>query len=202
MLVAHGSTAYHLAMTTTDLLPFTGNPEADQLLVDDPRALLIGFALDQQVTLQKAFSGPLELQKRIGRLDAKRIAAMDPAELDTVFRTPPALHRFPGNMAKRTQEMCAYLVERYDGDAARIWREAKDGADLHARLLDIPGFGPMKAGTLVAILGKRLGVAPAGWEAYVPDHMTLGDVDSAETLHEYQAWKGARKAEQRAAAGR
>ncbi len=186
---------------TTAHLPFTGNPDADQLLVDDPLALLIGFALDQQVTLQKAFSGPLELSKRIGGLDARAIAAMDPAELDTVFRTPPALHRFPGNMAKRTQEMCAYLVERYDGDASRIWREAKDGADLHARLLDIPGFGPMKAGTLVAILGKRLGVAPAGWEAYVPDHMTLGDVDSPESLREYQTWKGARKAEQRAAAG-
>lgn len=197
-----GTTAYHQAMTTTDLLPFTGNHEADQLLVDDPLALLIGFALDQQVTLQKAFSGPLELSRRIGGLDAKRIASMDPAELAKVFRTPPALHRFPGNMAKRTQEMCAYLVQRYDGDASRIWREAKDGADLHARLMDIPGFGPMKAGTLVAILGKRLGVAPAGWEAFVPDHMTLGDVDSADTLHEYQTWKGARKAEQRAAAGR
>jgi len=189
-------------MTTTTLLPFTGNPEADQLLVDDPLALLIGFALDQQVTLQKAFSGPLELQRRIGGLDARAIATMDPAKLDEVFRTPPALHRFPGNMAKRTREMCAYLVERYDGDASRIWREAKDGEDLYARLMDIPGFGPMKAGTLAAIPGKRLGVAPPGWEQYVPDHMTLGDVDSSETLREYQTWKVARKAEQRAASGR
>ncbi len=184
--------------TTTDLLPFTGDPEADRLLVDDPLALLIGFVLDQQVTLQKAFSGPLELRRRIGGLDAKRIATMEPEQLDAAFRDRPALHRFPGNMAKRTRELAAYLVERYDGDASRIWREAKDGADLHARLLDLPGFGPMKAGTLVAILGKRLGVAPAGWERYAPDHMTLGDVDSAETLRRYQDGKRAWKAEQRA----
>ena len=184
--------------TTTDLLPFTGDPAADRLLVEDPLALLIGFVLDQQVTLQKAFSGPLELSRRIGGLDARRIATMEPEQLDAAFRERPALHRFPGNMAKRTRELCAYLVERYDGDASRIWREAKDGADLHARLLDLPGFGPMKAGTLVAILGKRLGVAPPGWEPYAPHHMTLGDVDSAETLRRYQDGKRAWKAEQRA----
>jgi uncharacterized HhH-GPD family protein len=184
--------------TTTELLPFTGDPDADRLLVEDPLALLIGFVLDQQVTLQKAFSGPLELSRRIGGLDARRIATMEPEQLDAAFRERPALHRFPGNMAKRTRELCAYLVERYDGDASRIWRDARDGADLHARLLDLPGFGPMKAGTLVAILGKRLGVAPAGWERYAPDHMTLGDVDSAETLRRYQDGKRAWKAEQRA----
>ena len=99
-----------------------------------------------------------------------------------MFRTPPALHRFPGNMAHRTQELCAFIVERYGGDAGRVWSEAKDGADLNARLLELPGFGPMKAGTVIAILGKQLGVAPAGWEQFAPDHMTLGDVDSAETL--------------------
>ncbi len=187
-------------MATPNTLPFTGDPEADELLVADPLALLIGFALDQQVTLQKAFSGPLELSRRIGGLDAKRIAAMDPEALDTAFRERPALHRFPGNMAKRTQELCAYLVERYDGDAARIWRDAKDGADLHARLLDLPGFGPMKAGTLVAILGKRLGRAPAGWEAFAPQHMTLGDVDGPESLRRYQDGKRAIKAAKRAAA--
>jgi uncharacterized HhH-GPD family protein len=187
-------------MATSNSLPFTGDPEADALLVADPLALLIGFALDQQVTLQKAFSGPLELSRRIGGLDAKRIAAMDPDELDKAFRDRPALHRFPGNMAKRTQELCAYLVERYDGHADRIWRQAKDGADLHARLLDLPGFGPMKAGTLVAILGKRLGLAPAGWEAYAPQHMTLGDVDDPESLRRYQDGKRAMKAAKRAAA--
>jgi uncharacterized HhH-GPD family protein len=184
---------------TTDRLPFTGNDDADRLLVSDPLALLIGFALDQQVPLQKAFSGPLELSRRIGGLDAKRIAAMDPDVLDTAFRTPPALHRFPSNMARRVRELAAYLVERYDGDASRIWREARDGADLHARLLDLPGFGPMKSETLLAILGKRLGLAPVGWEAFLPDHMTLGDVDGPESLRRYQDWKRGMKAEKRAA---
>ncbi len=190
-----------MTMTTTDRLPFTGNDAADRLLVSDPLALLIGFVLDQQVPLQKAFSGPLELSRRIGGLDAKKIAAMDPGALDDAFRRPPALHRFPGNMAKRTREMAAYLVEHFDGDASRIWIEAKDGADLHARLMAVPGFGPMKAGTLVAILGKRLGAAPAGWEAYVPDHMTLADVDGPEALRRYQDWKKGMKAEAKAAAG-
>jgi uncharacterized HhH-GPD family protein len=184
---------------TTDRLPFTGNDDADRLLVSDPLALLIGFALDQQVALQKAFSGPLELSRRIGGLDARRIAAMDPDVLDSAFRTPPALHRFPSNMARRVRELAAYLVERYDGDASRIWREARDGADLHARLLDLPGFGPMKSETLLAILGKRLGLAPVGWEAFLPDHMTLGDVDGPESLRRYQDWKRGMKAKKRAA---
>ena len=185
-------------MATTDSLPFTGDAEADRLLVTDPLALLIGFVLDQQVPLQKAFSGPLELQHRIGGLSASTIASMDPDKLDEVFRERPALHRFPGNMARRTRELAAFVVERYGGDAGRVWSEARDGADLNARLLELPGIGPMKAGTLVAILGKRLGIAPAGWEAYAPRHMTLGDVDSAEALATYQAGKRAFKAEQRA----
>jgi uncharacterized HhH-GPD family protein len=189
-----------MTSTTVDRLPFTDDDEANRLLVDDPFALLIGFALDQQVPLQKAFSGPLELRRRIGPYDAKRLATMDPEVLDSAFRTPPALHRFPSNMAKRARELAAYLVDRYDGDPARIWRDARDGADLHARLMDLPGFGPMKAGTLVAILGKQLGVAPAGWEAFVPDHMTLGDVDGPDALRRYQDWKRGVKAAARAAA--
>jgi uncharacterized HhH-GPD family protein len=185
-------------MANVDQLPFTGDAEADRLLVEEPLALLIGFVLDQQVPLQKAFSGPLELRRRIGALDAAAIAAMDPERLDAAFRERPALHRFPGNMARRTQELCSFLVDRYGGDARRVWSEAADGADLHARLLELPGIGPMKAGTLVAILGKRLGIAPAGWERYAPSHMTLGDVDSADALSRYQAGKRAYKAEQRA----
>ena len=184
---------------TTDRLPFTGDDAADRLLVSDPLALLIGFALDQQVPLQKAFSGPIELSRRIGGLDARQIATMDPDALDAIFRKPPALHRFPGNMAKRVRELSAYLVEHYDGDPSRIWREARDGADLHARLLGLPGFGPMKAETLLAILGKRLALAPAGWEAFLPDHMTLADVDGPEALRRYQDWKRGMKAEKRAA---
>jgi uncharacterized HhH-GPD family protein len=185
-------------MTTTDRLPFTGNDEADRLLVSDPLALLIGFVLDQQVPLQKAFTGPLELTRRIGGLDAAKIARMDAEQLDVAFRTPPALHRFPGNMARRTQELCAAIAEDYGGDASRVWLEASDGKDLHDRLLALPGIGPMKAGTLVAILGMRLGVTPAGWQAYAPSHMTLGDVDTPETLAVYQAGKRAKKAELRA----
>jgi uncharacterized HhH-GPD family protein len=185
-------------MATNDSLPFTGDPEADQFLVSEPLALLIGFVLDQQVPLQKAFSGPLELRRRIGNLDAATIASMDPDRLDEVFRERPALHRFPGNMARRTRELTAFVVERYDGDAGRVWTEARDGADLHARLLELPGIGPMKAGTLVAILGKQLGIEPAGWEQFAPKHMTLGDVDSSEKLATYQAGKRAYKAEQRA----
>src|SRR6187397_2440538 len=127
------------ATPTTDRLPFTGDDEADRLLVQEPLALLIGFALDQQVTVQKAFSGPLELRRRLGHLDAARIAATDPAELDTVFRTPPALHRFPGSMAGKVQALCAAIATDYADDAARIWTEAADGADLRRRLLALPG---------------------------------------------------------------
>ena len=185
-------------MAAIDSLPFTGDPEADRLLVSDPFALLVGFVLDQQVPLQKAFSGPLELQRRIGKLDAATIASMEPERLDEIFRERPAIHRFPGNMARRTRELAQFIVERYGGDAGRVWTEARDGADLHARLMELPGIGPMKAGTLMAILGKQLGIAPAGWEAYAPTHMTLGDVDSAEALATYQAGKRAYKAEQRA----
>lgn len=118
----------------TARLPFTGNAEADELLSSDPLALLIGFALDQQVTVQKAFSGPWELRRRLGHLDARRIAGTDPGELDRVFRERPALHRFPGSMAGKVAALCAAIVDRYDGDASRVWREAKDGMDLQARL--------------------------------------------------------------------
>lgn len=185
-----------------DRLHFTGDDEADRLLADDPAALLFGFALDQQVPVPKAFSGPLELKRRIGTLDPARIAAMDPAVLEEAFRARPALHRFPGSMAKRTQELAAYLEERYDGDAARIWTEAADAHDLQARLFDLPGFGEMKVQTLLAVLAKRLGVRPDGIDDVLPRHMTLGDVDSPAALAEYQAAKRASKAARRAAAQR
>ncbi len=185
---------------TSPLLPFTGNDEADRLLEEDPLALLIGFELDQQVPLQKAFSGPYELRRRIGTLDAARIAGMDPEQLAAAFRERPALHRFPGNMAARTQDLCAAIVRDYGGDAGRVWREAKSGKDLEARLLALPGIGEMKAKTLIAILGKRLGVKPPGWEEVAPKHPTLGDVDDAESLAAYQAGKRAKKAALRAAA--
>jgi uncharacterized HhH-GPD family protein len=179
-------------------LHFTGNDEADALLAAEPLALLIGFVLDQQVSVQKAFSGPLELKQRIGTLDAGAIAGMDPGDLDRAFRERPALHRFPGTMAMRTQELCAAITSDYDGDAARVWTEATDGRDLQQRLLDLPGIGPMKARSLIAILGKRFGIKPPGWEEVAPTHPTLGDVDSAEALEAYQAKKRAYKAAMRA----
>jgi uncharacterized HhH-GPD family protein len=188
-----------VATTRPDRLHFTGNDEADALIAAEPLALLIGFELDQQVPLQKAFSGPLELKRRIGRLDANEIAGMDPGELDRVFREKPALHRYPGTMAERVQALCAAIVTDYGGDAERIWSEAESGQDLERRLLDLPGIGPMKAHTLVAILIKRFGVQPPGWEEVVPSHHTLADVDSLETLEDYQEKKRAYKASLRAA---
>jgi uncharacterized HhH-GPD family protein len=179
-------------------LPYTGNDEADRLLAADPLALLIGFSLDQQVTVQKAFSGPWELRRRIGHLDPAKIAAMDPEELDRVFRERPALHRFPGSMAAKVQALCGAIGRDYGGDAGRIWREAKDGRDLEARLLALPGIGEMKARSILAILGKRLGVEVPGLAAVMPSHPTLGDVDSPESLAEYQAGKRAKKAALRA----
>ena len=179
-------------------LHFTGDDEADALLAEEPLALLIGFVLDQQVSVQKAFSGPLELKRRIGTLDAAAIAGMDPGDLDRAFRERPALHRFPGTMAMRTQELCAAIVSDYEGDAARVWTEATDGRDLQQRLLDLPGIGPMKARSLIAILGKRFGIKPPGWEEVAPTHHTLGDVDSVEALEAYQAKKRAYKAAMRA----
>jgi uncharacterized HhH-GPD family protein len=179
-------------------LPFTGNNQADELVSSDALALLIGFALDQQVTVQKAFSGPLDIQTRLGHLDARRLAATDPAELDRVFRERPAIHRFPGSMAGKVQALAAAVTERYDGDASRIWREAADGKDLERRLLELPGIGEMKAKTILAVLGKRLGVALPGMADVMPTHPTLGDVDSAEALAEYQAGKRAYKASMRA----
>ena len=170
------------------------------MLADDPLALLIGFVLDQQVPLQKAFSGPLELSRRIGGLDAGRIASMDPAELDAAFRERPALHRFPGAMATKTQQVCSIVAQRYGGRAERIWTEAKDADDLRTRLEELPGFGEMKIGSLGAVLAKRFGIEAA--RGLVPDHPTLGDVDSPQARADYQSWKRSVKAARRSASGR
>ena len=192
---------YHAGMTKPTSLPFTGDPDADRFLADEPLALLIGFALDQQVTVQKAFSGPLDLRKRIGHLDAARIAAMPPEELADVFRERPALHRFPGSMAGKVQALCAAIATDYDNDAATVWTKAKDGPDLERRLLALPGIGEMKAKSIIAVLGNRFGVRPPGYDQVAPTWPTLGDVDSAEALATYQAGKRAKKAAMRAAAG-
>lgn len=185
-------------LTVPARLYFSGDPEADHLLATEPMALLIGFVLDQQVPLEWAFSSPQELRHRIGTLDAKAIAAMDPEALDGVFRRKPTLHRFPSNMARRTHELASFVAERYDGKAERIWTEASDGKNLEFRLLELPGIGPMKAQTLIAILMKRYAMDLPGLDAVAPKHPTLGDVDSDEARKQYQAQKREYKAKARA----
>ena len=179
-------------------LHFTGNDEADVLLAQEPMALLIGFALDQQVTVPTAFLGPLKLKQRIGTLDAGRLAKTDPARLEAAFREKPAIHRFPGNMARRVHELAAVVEERYDGKAERLWTEANDADDLRRRIEELPGFGEMKVKALGSVLAKRFGIAAA--RALVPEHPTLGDVDSDEALASYQAAKRAYKASLKARA--
>jgi uncharacterized HhH-GPD family protein len=173
-----------------DRLHFTDSDEANALIAKDPMALLIGFALDQQVSVQKAFSGPLVLQERLGSIDAATLAD---ADLEPVFAERPAIHRFPGAMAKRVQELAAHVRDRYDGDAARVWNDAADADELRANIAALPGFGEMKIKALGAVLSKRFGIRTA--DPLVPWHPTLGDVDSAQALADYQAAKRAHKAE-------
>jgi uncharacterized HhH-GPD family protein len=177
---------------TPDRLYFTGDDEANRLLAENPLALLIGFALDQQVPVPVAFSGPRKLKERIGTLDAGRIAAFDPSDLEQAFREKPAIHRFPGSMATRVQDLCRAISDDYDGDAARVWTEAADADDLRKRIGGLPGFGPMKITALGSVLAKRYDLPQA--QAIVPDHPTLGDVDSVEALERFQAAKRAYKA--------
>jgi uncharacterized HhH-GPD family protein len=192
--MAVGSRA--VAATKPDRLHFTGVDEADALIARDPFALLVAFALDQQVSVPTAFTGPLKLQQRLGTLEPGAIATTDPGRLEAVFREKPAIHRYPGSMATRVQDLAATVVDEYGGDAERIWRDAADGADLRARISALPGFGEMKVKALSAVLAKRFGVRTA--EEIAPSHTTLGDVDSPEALEAYQAKKRAYKASLRA----
>ena len=173
-----------------EALWFTEDEAACRLLADDPFALLVGFALDQQVTVQQAFLGPLRVKERLGTLEPRAVAD---ADLEPLFRQKPAIHRFPGSMAQRVHELAATVAEEYDGDASRIWTEAADGADLRRRIAALPGFGEMKVKSLGAVLAKRFDVAAA--QDLVPGHPTLGDVDSPQALADYQAAKKAHKAE-------
>jgi uncharacterized HhH-GPD family protein len=184
--------------TKPDRLHFTGNDEADALLAREPFALLVGFALDQQVPVQTAFTGPLKIKQRLGTLDPRAIASTDPGKLEAAFREKPAVHRFPGTMAQRVQDLARAIVDEYDGDAERVWSDARDGQDLKARLASLPGFGDMKVRATLGVLSKRFQVQLEGMEEVVPKHPTLGDVDSPKTLAEYQAKKRAHKAEMRA----
>ncbi|MBN1529159.1 MAG: Fe-S cluster assembly protein HesB [Thermoleophilaceae bacterium] len=173
-----------------DRLHFTDIDEANVMIAGDPLALLVGFALDQQVSVQKAFAGPLVLRERLGAFDADTLAA---ADLEPVFRERPAVHRYPGSMAKRVRELAVHLRDRYDGDAARVWTDAADTAELRANLAALPGFGEMKIKALGSVLAKHFGVEAAN--GLVPPHPTLGDVDSSAALAEYQAAKRLHKAE-------
>ena len=184
-------------MAAPDRLYFTEDDEANALLARDPFAMLVGFALDQQITVQQAFQGPLRIKQRVGTLDPARLATTD---LEPVFREKPAVHRYPGSMAKRVQDLATHVVDEYGGDASRIWTEARDGADLRKRLAALPGFGDMKIRSVSAVLAKRYGVPQA--QEIAPKHPTLGDVDSLQALLDYQAAKRAYKAEQRAKAAR
>jgi uncharacterized HhH-GPD family protein len=180
-----------------EALYFTEDDAANRLLAEDPFALLVGLALDQQVTVQQAFQGPLRIKQRVGTLDPKTLARTD---LEPAFREKPAVHRFPGSMATRVQDLAAVVADEYGGDAARIWRDAEDAADLRRRIAALPGFGDMKIRALTAILAKRFGVALAAELA--PSHPTLGDVDSPQALADYQAAKRAHKAELRSKSAR
>ena len=173
-----------------DRLWFTESDEANALIAQDPMALLIGFALDQQVSVQKAFSGPLVMKERIGSIDAATVAT---ADLEPVFREKPAIHRYPGSMAKRVHDLAEHIRDEYDGDAARVWTDAADSDELRKNLEALPGFGEMKVKALSGVLSKRFGIKKA--DALVPWHPTLGDVDSAQALADYQSAKKAHKAE-------
>lgn len=173
-----------------DRLYFTDSDEANELIAKDPMALLIGFALDQQVTVQKAFSGPLAIKQRLGTLDPARLAT---ADLEPVFREKPAIHRFPAKMAERVHDLAVHVCDEYGGDPARVWKDAKNGDRLRANIEGLPGFGEMKVKSLGAVLAKRYRLKKAA--ALVPPHPTLGDVDSPRALADYQSAKRVHKAE-------
>lgn len=180
--------------------PVTGDPEADRLLVTDPLALLLGMMLDQQVPMEWAFAAPHRLRERLGgSLDAATIAEMDPDALAAAFSERPALHRFPGSMAKRAQALCRQLVDDYGGDAGAVWSDAGSGDELFRRLKALPGFGDEKSRIFVAVLAKRLGVRPPGWEERAgpfadPTPRSVADIDSPESFDRVREWKKAQKA--------
>ncbi len=180
-------------------LYITGDPAADGLLNSDGTALLIGMLLDQQVPMEWAFAGPNTLRARLGHLDPVRIAAMDPEEFVAVCAEKPAIHRFPASMGKRVHEVCVVLADEYDGDAANIWRDVADGAELAKRLRALPGYGEEKTKIFVALLAKRRGVAPEGWRkaagAFGDDvPRSVADIDGPEALGKVREWKKAQKA--------
>ncbi|MEX2251361.1 MAG: HhH-GPD-type base excision DNA repair protein [Acidimicrobiia bacterium] len=184
-------------MDRPDSLPFTESEDANRLLATDGLALLIGMLLDQQFPMERAFFGPQLLKERLGEdLDAGRIAGRDPEELASVFRGPPAIHRYPGSMAGRTQELCRVISSEYEGRAENLWETPTDGGELLSRLQALPGFGMAKSRIFVGVLGKRLGVRPEGWEEKAADWPSIADVaifDDVATLREQKRAMKARK---------
>lgn len=196
-------------MAVAKKLCLAQDPEADAVLTESPLALLIGMVLDQQIPLEWAFKGPLNLTQRLGReLDAADIAARDPDQFAQAFATPPALHRFPGSMAGRVQEMCRVIVEDYDGDPAAIWTGVATGAELLKRIKALPGFGEQKAKIFLALLGKQLGVRPKGWREAAGEfgadgsRKSVADITNAKSLAQVRDYKKAMKAEKKVAAAK
>ena len=188
-------------MAKKTLMDWTGDHEADALVAGNPLALLIGFCLDQQIPVEKAFRGPLDMSRRFGTLDAAKLAAIDDATFENCFRERPAIHRFPASMAQRVHALCAVVATEYDNDATRIWKGVADAGELYRRLRALPGFGDMKARIVLGVLVKQLGVSVSGWEAIAPDWPTLADVHTVAEREEYQAGKRAWKASVRAETG-
>jgi uncharacterized HhH-GPD family protein len=180
-------------------IPVTGDPDADALLVKDPFALLVGMLLDQQVPMEWAFMGPATLKRRLGHLDARRIAGMDVDAFVAVCCDKPAIHRFPAVMGRRIHALCTDLADRYGGKGANVWKGVASGEDLYARLRELPGYGDEKARIMVAILGKRMGVQPPGWQATAGKFgeatpRSVADIDSPSALAEVREWKRTQKA--------
>lgn len=180
-------------------IQITGDTTADQILSEDPFALLVGMMLDQQYPMEHAFRGPAKIVDRFGSLDPAAIAQADPEEFAAMAATTPAIHRFPGSMAGRLQELARIVVDDYDGDAARLWQEASDGRDLLKRIQALPGFGKQKAQIFVALLAKQVGVRPEGWEGVVGDyalegHRSVADVTDEASLQKVRDFKKQKKA--------
>lgn len=199
---ARRGTVHAVAKTAAPTLhlQWTGDPEADRLVSENPTALLIGFCLDQQVPIEWAFQGPLRMRERLGTIDPVEVARTDPAKVEKAFQTPPALHRFPVSMAQRVYALCQVIADEYGGDTTRIWTEATDAKELQRRFAALPGFGAAKARIMVGVVAKHLGTRPKGWESIAPDWPTLADVRTVAEREHYQAQKRAFKAALRAEA--
>jgi uncharacterized HhH-GPD family protein len=189
-------------MERPEQLHFTESEEANRLLATDDLAVLIGMLLDQQFPMERAFFGPQLLKDRLGEeLDAGRLASTDLAKLEEIFKGPPAIHRYPASMAKRTQDLCQMIVDDYGGEASVIWTTAESGDELLRRLRALPGFGEGKSRIFVGLLGKRLGVQPEGWEAAAADWPSIADVAKFDDVLELREQKRLMKAKNKESSG-